>query len=105
MSMDVRFQRVADPFCPDNANPDGQPLSWEEVYAGWRDASLQYYWKRLPLREKPFDPQWFDKRNALAFELGEAGDRRAASVLQRIVARDPDPAQRQRAQVLLDHLG
>lgn len=104
MSMDVRFQRVADPFCPDNANPDGQPLSWEQVYAGWQDRSLQYYWQRLPLVEKPFDPQWFDKRNALAFELGEAGDRRAASVLQRIVARDADPAQRQRAQALLDRL-
>jgi hypothetical protein len=104
MSMDVRFQRVADPFCPDNANPDGQPLTWEEVYAGWQDTSLQYYWRRLKLTPKPFDPQWFHKRDALAFELAEAGDPRAASVLQRIVARDADPARRQRAQALLDRL-
>ena len=36
MSMDVRYQLVSDPFNIDNANPDGQPLSWDEVYADWR---------------------------------------------------------------------
>ena len=35
---------------------------------------------------------------------GEAGDKRAISVLQRIVARDPDAAKRDRAQRLLDQL-
>ncbi|MCW3475538.1 phytanoyl-CoA dioxygenase family protein [Limobrevibacterium gyesilva] len=104
MSMDVRFQLVSEPFNPDNANPDGQPLSWEEVYADWRSDELKYYWKRLPLTLKAFDPQWFEKRDALAFELGEAGDPRARSVLQRIVARDADPTKRMRAQHLLDAL-
>ena len=32
MSMDVRYQLVSEPFNIDNANPDGQPLSWDEVY-------------------------------------------------------------------------
>jgi hypothetical protein len=101
MSIDCRFQRVRDPFNPDNANPDGQPLSWEQVYAGWRSDALQYYWTRLPLTEVPFDRTWFDRRDALGFALGEAGDPRARSVLQRIVARDPDPAKRERAERLL----
>ncbi|MFI4980666.1 MAG: phytanoyl-CoA dioxygenase family protein [Nevskiales bacterium] len=101
MSMDVRYQLVSETFNPDNANPDGQPLSWEEVYAGWRSDALKYYWKRLPLTLQAFDRTWFDKRDALAFELGEAGDPRARSVLQRIVARDPDPAKRARAERLL----
>ena len=74
MSIDCRFQRVGDPFNPDNANPDGQPLTWEEVYADWRSADLQYYWTRLPLTEVGFDRTWFDRRDALGFELGEAGD-------------------------------
>ncbi|HEY0421326.1 MAG TPA: phytanoyl-CoA dioxygenase family protein [Acetobacteraceae bacterium] len=104
MSMDVRFQLVSEPFNPDNANPDGQPLSWEEVYSGWSSDALKYYWKRLPLTLKPFDPQWFEKRDALGFELGERGDPRARSVLQRIVARDADPAKRERAQALLERL-
>ena len=101
MSIDCRFQRVRDPFNPDNANPDGQPLSWAEVYADWRSEKLQYYWTRLPLTEAAFDRTWFDRRDALGFALGEAGDPRARSVLQRIVARDQDPAKRERAARLL----
>jgi hypothetical protein len=101
MSIDCRYQRVRDPFNPDNASPDGQPLTWEEVYAGWRSDELKYYWARLPLTEVAFDRTWFDRRDALGFALGEAGDDRARSVLQRIVARDPDPAKRERAARLL----
>jgi Phytanoyl-CoA dioxygenase (PhyH) len=104
MSMDVRYQLVSEPFNIDNANPDGQPLSWEEVYADWRSDALKYYWRRLPLTLQSFDPQWFDKRDALGFQLGEAGDPRARSVLQRIVARDARPEKRARAQKLLDAL-
>ena len=104
MSMDVRYQLVSEPFNIGNANPDGQPLSWDEVYEGWRFDTLKYYWQRMPLTLKPFDPVWFDKRDALGFERGEAGDPRARSVLQRIVARDADPEKRTRAQRLLDAL-
>jgi len=104
MSMDVRYQRVGDPFNPDNANADGQPLAWDDIYAGWRSDALQYYWRRLPLVEQRFDRFWFDKRDARAFALAEAGDPRARSVLQRIVARDADAAKRDRAQRLLDAL-
>jgi ectoine hydroxylase-related dioxygenase (phytanoyl-CoA dioxygenase family) len=104
MSMDVRYQLVSEPFNIDNANPDGQPLSWDEVYRDWRSDALKYYWQRLPLTLKPFDPRWFEKRDALGFEFGEAGDPRARSVLQRIVARDADAEKRARAQRLLDAL-
>ncbi len=104
MSMDVRYQRADLPFNPDNANADGQPLAWEDIYAGWRSDALQYYWRKLPLIEAAFDPRWFDKRDDRAFALAEAGDARAKSVLQRIVARDSDPAKRNRAQALLDAL-
>jgi hypothetical protein len=104
MSMDVRYQLVSEPFNIDNANPDGQPLSWDEVYRDWRSDSLKYYWQRLPLTLKPFDPRWFNRRDALGFEFGEAGDPRARSVLQRIVARDADAEKRARAQRLLDAL-
>jgi hypothetical protein len=104
MSMDVRFQLASEPFNPDNANADGQPLSWDDIYAGWKSKEVQYYWKRMNLTLREFDPQWFQKRDAMAFELGEAGDPRARSVLQRIVARDTDAAKRARAQALLDRL-
>jgi hypothetical protein len=101
MSMDVRYQLASEPFNPDNANADGQPLSWDDVYAGWSSDELKYYWRKLDLTIKPFDPLWFNKRDARAFELGETKDPRARSVLQRIVARDPDAAKRARAERLL----
>ncbi len=104
MSMDVRYQLVSEPFNPDNANADGQPLSWEDIYQGWSSDDLKYYWRKLDLTLRPFDPVWFDKRDARAFELAEAGDQRAGSVLQRIAARDADPAKRARAEALLSEL-
>lgn len=104
MSMDVRYQLLSEPFNLDNANADGQPLAWDDIYAGWTHPALQYYWQRLDLNLKPFDRVWFDKRDALAFASADAGDPRAMSVLQRIVARDPDPAKQARAQGLLDRL-
>jgi hypothetical protein len=104
MSMDVRYQLVSEPFAMGNANPDGQPLSWEEVYAGWSSDALKYYWRDLNLTIRPFDPVWFDKRDDLAFGLAEARDPRARSVLQRIIARDDDPNKRERAARLLADL-
>ncbi|MGE0418302.1 MAG: phytanoyl-CoA dioxygenase family protein, partial [Acetobacteraceae bacterium] len=47
MSMDVRYQRADLPFNPDNAHADGQPLAWDDIYAGWRRAALKYYWRRM----------------------------------------------------------
>ena len=84
--MDVRYQLVSEPFNPDNANADGQPLAWEDIYKGWSSDALKYYWRKLELMLRPFDPVWFDKRDARAFELAAAGDSRARSVLQRIAA-------------------
>ena len=104
MSMDVRYQLLSEPFNIDNANADGQPLAWDDIYAGWTSDTLKYYWRQRPLNLAPFDRTWFDKRDALAFEHGQAGDRRALSVLQRSVARDPDADKRARAQHLLDRL-
>ena len=104
MSMDVRYQLVSEPFNIDNANADGQPLAWDDIYADWRSKELQYYWRRQPLNLKPFDPVWFDLRDARAFELAEAGDARARSVLQRIAARDPDGGKREKASRLLEAL-
>jgi len=104
MSMDVRYQLASEPFNPDNANPDAQPLAWEDIYAGWKSDDLKFYWHRLPLVIRAFDPQWFNKRDAMAFDLADRGDPRARSVLLRIVARDADPAKRARAQALLEAL-
>ena len=89
MSMDVRYQPVAEPFNPDNAQPGRTAAVMEDVYADWRSDELQYYWTRLTLTLKPFDRQWFDKRDDMGFRtrrgrrppihLGAAAHRRPRS--------------------------
>ena len=104
MSMDVRYQLVSEPFNIDNANPDGQPLSWDEVYARLAIRRAEILLATPPAHAETVRPRWFEKRDALGFEFGTAGDPRARSVLQRIVARDADAEKRARAQRLLDAL-
>jgi hypothetical protein len=94
MSTDVRYQLVSEPSNIDNTDPDGQPPAWEEVYEDWQSDALKYYWRRL----------WFDKRDALGFELGEAGDPRASTMPWRIVARYTRAEERAHARKLLGTL-
>ena len=109
MSIDARYQPVSEPFNPMNADrPYGLPESWEAMYAMWPDTpeadALKFYWERYPLTLKTFDPQWFERRDQLGFELGRRGDPRARSVLLRIAMRDADAAKRALAHALLEDL-
>lgn len=49
VSVDVRFQPVADRIEPESLEPHMQPASWDELYQGWSRRELQYYWRDLPL--------------------------------------------------------
>ena len=53
---------------------------------------------------KEYDNSYHDERDRLGIEMAEKGDKRSLSVLQRIVARDTDPAKRQQAADLLERL-
>ena len=55
LSMDVRFQPVADPICDASMTPHLRAASWEQIYEGWQDPALQYYWRDLPLQVVPSD--------------------------------------------------
>ncbi len=106
LSIDARFQRIDQPIAPGSLEPHGKEIrNWEQVYAGWpADSELKYYWRKYPLKVKPFDPSYFEKRDRLGLEMAAAGDPRARSVLQRIMARDNDPAKRAQAESLLAKL-
>jgi len=64
----------------------------------------KYYWRKYSLQEKANDDSYNVKRDQLAFEMAERGDIQARSVLQRIIARDPDAGKQQRATELLARL-
>ena len=103
LSIDARFQRIDQPIAPGSLEPHGKEVrDWEQVYAGWpADNELKYYWRKYRLKVQTFDSSYVEKRDRLGLELAAAGDPRARSVLQRIVARDHDPAKRAMAASLL----
>ncbi|MFT3766296.1 MAG: phytanoyl-CoA dioxygenase family protein [Minicystis sp.] len=50
LSLDMRFQRVADPVRSDSLEPHYGRQTWEELSAGWPAGDpLRRYWERLPL--------------------------------------------------------
>jgi hypothetical protein len=103
-SFDARYQRLSDPIAEVSVGTYGGMCSWDEVYAGWRADDLKHYWRRQGATVVPFDRQYYDRRDAIAFELGARGDRLARDTLLRIVQRDPDAGKRDRARTLLARL-
>lgn len=104
LSVDARYQPVSEPVCEDALFPHRKFANWEEIYETWPDSPLKYYWRSMDLEIAPFDFSHYEKRDRLAFEMAEAGDGRARSVLQRIFTSDPDLEKRQKAEVALARL-
>jgi hypothetical protein len=103
-SFDARYQRLSDPIAQLNVDTYANLFAWDEVYANWKAEDLKYYWIREGAKIVPYDRQYYDKRDALAFDLAEKGDRIARDTLLRIVQRDNDAAKRDRAAKLLANL-
>ncbi len=100
-SMDARYQRASEPVSQLSLDPYAGLFTWDEVYAGWTSTALQYYWRRLSVTIGEFDKRYYERRDVIAFEMGERGDRTARASLLRIVQRDTDAAKRERATALL----
>ena len=75
MSFDARYQKLSEPMADVNLMPYAGCGSWDEVYAGWSSREGQYYWKDLPITIVPLDRSHYERRDAMAFEMAEAGDR------------------------------
>jgi phytanoyl-CoA dioxygenase PhyH len=60
LSVDMRYQRADEPITPSSLTPHCDILSWDEVYAGWTDESLMYYWvdRDLPLVDRDEELRW-----------------------------------------------
>jgi hypothetical protein len=100
-SMDARYQRVSEPVSELSLNPYAGLFTWDEVYAGWQSTAFQYYWRRQRIAIGEFDRRYYDRRDVIAFEMAERGDRTARASLLRIVQRDTDARKRERAAALL----
>lgn len=54
LSIDARYQASSEPIEEKSLKPHCK-LSWEEVYAGWTDENLQYYWAATAPKLSPWD--------------------------------------------------
>jgi len=107
LSMDARYQGISQPVSPGSLEPHCCEIaSWEQLYADWPDDTkpYRYYWKKYDLKLNDYDVSYHVLRDDLAFEMAEAGDVRAYSTLQRIVARDKDENKCERAELLMKQL-
>jgi hypothetical protein len=104
MSFDARFQPASQPIADTNMVPYSGCGTWDEVYAHWQSKDGQYYWKALPLHVVPLDRSHYERRDAMAFEMAERGDRAARDAILRIIQRDKSPEKRARAEALLSRL-
>ena len=104
LSLDNRYQRASEPICERCLQPYAGCGTWDEIYAGWRAEELPYYWRKQAPRIAEFDMQYYEKRDQIAFDLAEHGDRTARATLLRIVQRDPSEQKRARASALLARL-
>lgn len=104
MSFDARFQPASQPVADTNMVPYSGCGTWDEVYAGWKSTEGQYYWKDRPLDVIPLDRSYYERRDAMAFEMAERGDLTARDAILRIIQRDKSAEKRARAEKLLERL-
>jgi hypothetical protein len=55
LSCDYRFQSAAEEIEPNSLLPHYQVTSWEDIYRGWRNPKIQYYWKKEQLSFSEWD--------------------------------------------------
>lgn len=49
ISADYRYSPLSQPIVADGLEPHYGRLTWDEIYEGWQNPDLQYYWDRMPV--------------------------------------------------------
>ena len=57
LSVDYRYQPLSHPVHSSSMEPHYNRLTWKEIYAGWTETPLKYYWRELPLNLADLDPR------------------------------------------------
>ena len=55
LSCDFRYQPMNEPVEEKSLLPHCFVMEWEEIYKGWKNTDLQYYWKDNQLEKTPWD--------------------------------------------------
>ncbi len=49
ISVDYRYSALSQPVVADGLAPHFGRLDWDEIYVGWQNPDIQYYWRRMPI--------------------------------------------------------
>ena len=55
ISCDIRYQPVDAEIDESSLKPHMDMVTWEELYKGWENDALKYYWKKTELKLSPWD--------------------------------------------------
>jgi ectoine hydroxylase-related dioxygenase (phytanoyl-CoA dioxygenase family) len=108
ISLDNRYEPVGRRIAEHMLVPhmtDVSPLSWEEVYAGWKSDELKYYWTKVEF--KKIRRYWgyalkgFDE----AMELARHNDERGILAMRRTIRSNPSSPDAQKARAVLQEVG
>jgi len=55
LSCDIRYQALDEEIHEASLKPHGD-YTWEELYEGWRNPAVQYYWQKHEMRFSAWDP-------------------------------------------------
>jgi hypothetical protein len=64
LSTDYRYQGVSQPIVTDGLEPHYGRLSWDEIYTGWTNTKIQYYWRNLNVKTVARDTSFHEKAMA-----------------------------------------
>ena len=56
ISVDYRYQREGEPLTAECLQSHFRQQTWDEIYAGWENSELKYYWRDKNLPLVPWDP-------------------------------------------------
>jgi hypothetical protein len=104
VSVDCRYQPLADPICESSLQLAGLRIDWSDIYANWASDGLKFYWRPLELNTVPFDPRWELWREATALARGVDGDPDAQSALEIAAATGSTAEVREAAAIVLAQL-
>ena len=55
LSLDLRYQPADERIDESSLKPHMGVATWDDIYAGWQNEDLKYYWKSRSLRMSPYD--------------------------------------------------
>ena len=64
LSLDVRYQPIDEPVEAKSLLPHCD-LTWEDIYSGWIEEDLKYYWRDLPLQPGPWDDGYLQPKRRI----------------------------------------